>query len=268
MSRLGILAGQGALPQLIAARHPDALFVHFVGLEIDLPGNETFETSYERFGEMFAGLKNADVTEVVFAGGLARPALTPANFDAKMMQLAPRFMAAMQGGDDALLRAVIAAFEEDGFTVRGAHEVLPELTIVAAPVTSSPPSDALELDAARAREILEALGPLDVAQACVVANGVCLGIETAQGTEAMLRFVAETRGGLRTATGGVLVKRRKPGQDLRIDMPTIGPDTVTQAHAAGLKGISVQAGGVIVLDQPRIQELCEKTGIVLWGTEE
>ncbi len=268
MSRLAILAGRGALPLQIAARNPNALFVHFEDVEIDLPDTETFQTSYERFGEMFAGLKRLGATEVVFAGGLARPALNPANFDARMMELAPRFMAAMRGGDDALLRAVILAFEEDGFVVRGAHEVLPDLTVGTGPVTRQYPGDALEKDALRAREILAALGSLDVAQACVVAGGVCLGIETAQGTEAMLRFVAGTRDGLRSATGGVLVKRPKPGQDLRIDMPTIGPDTVSQAMEAGLRGIAVQAGGVIVLDQPRVRALAGETGIAVWGTPE
>ncbi len=266
MPRLAILAGLGALPQQIAAMHPDALFVHFEDLEIELPQVETFQTSYERFGEMFAGLQAAGVSEVVFAGGLARPALNPANFDARMMELAPRFMAAMQGGDDALLRAVILAFEEEGFTVRGAHEVLPDLTIGAGPLTQLPPGDALKQDAARAREILAALGPLDVGQACVVAGGICLGIETAQGTAAMLRFVAETRGGLRSAKGGVLVKWPKPGQDLRIDMPAIGPDTVSQARDAGLQGISVQAGGVIVLDRSHVRNLGDETGIAVWGT--
>ena len=267
MGRLAILAGQGALPQRIAAAYPDALFVRFQGLAVDLPGNDVLETSYERFGEMFDGLRAAGVTEVVFAGGLARPALNPANFDAKMMQLAPRFMAAMKGGDDALLRAVIAAFEEEGFVVRGAHDVLPDLTVAADLLCQDvSASDQIEADAAQGRRIIAALGPLDVTQACVVANGLCLGIETAQGTEALLRFVRDTRDSLRFARGGVLVKRPKPDQDLRIDMPTIGPDTVYQARDAGLDGICIQAGRVIVLDVDMVRQRSKETGVRVWAT--
>ena len=108
------------------------------------------------------------------------------------------------------------------------------------------------MDAWRAWSILSALGELDVAQACVVAQGMCLGIETAQGTTAMLRFVAETRGVFPKNARGTLVKWSKPGQDLRIDMPAIGPDTVDQAASAGLSGICLEAGGVIVLDRDEV----------------
>lgn len=239
--------------------------MHFEGLAVDMPANETFETSYERFGEIFEGLRAAGVSEVVFAGGLSRPALNPANFDAKMMQLAPRFMAAMQEGDDALLRAVITAFEDDGYTVRGAHEVLPDLTVWAEQQGKHSASRDGSADALRAWQIVQALGRLDVSQACVVSKGICLGLETVQGTEAMLRFVAETRGTLPGLAGGVLLKWSKPDQDLRIDMPTIGPDTVDQAAAAGLSDICIEAGGVIVLDREEVMRRAENAGIAIWA---
>jgi len=265
MKRLAILAGQGALPQMIAAQHPSALFVHFEGIAVDLPDIEVLVASYERFGELFDGLNAANVTDVVFAGGLARPALDPANFDAKMMELAPRFMAAMQGGDDELLRTVIATFDEHGFTVKGAHDVLPELTIDAGCLTQSEPGNAETADAQKAWRILQALSPLDVSQACVVANGACLGIETAQGTEAMLGFVAHSRGKLRAALRGVLVKFSKTGQDLRVDMPAIGPDTVDQAVTAGLAGICIEAHRVLILDRDEVIRRANTAGLAIWA---
>jgi DUF1009 family protein len=263
MARLAILAGQGGLPQQIARAHPDALFVHFEGLAVELPGNDGFATSYERFGEMFDGLHAAGVTEVVFAGGLARPSLNPANFDAKMMQLAPRFMAAMQGGDDGLLRAVIGAFEEEGFAVRGAHQLLPDLTAEPGLLAGQEPSEADRRDIARARAILDALGPLDVGQGAVVAEGQALGVETAQGTDAMLGFVAQTPAKLRQRAGGVLVKAPKPGQDLRIDMPAIGPATVQAAAAAGLAGIAFNAGQVLLIDRAVLLSAADAAGLFL-----
>ncbi|MDO6646773.1 LpxI family protein, partial [Acinetobacter guillouiae] len=84
-------------------------------------------------------------------------------------------------------------------------------------------------------DILLALSPLDVGQGAVVAGGLVLGIETLQGTDALLRFVGDTPAPLRRCQGGVLVKAPKRGQDLRVDMPAIGPDTVRNAAAAGLE---------------------------------
>ncbi len=263
MARLAILAGQGALPQMIAAAHPGALFVQFEGLAVDRPGNETLEASYERFGEMFAGLAARGVTEVVFAGGLARPALNPANFDARMAALAPRFLAAMQGGDDGLLRAVIDAFEDEGFAVRGAHELLGGLTAAPGRLAGPEPSAADLADAARARAILAALGPLDVGQGAVVADGQALGVETAQGTDAMLRFVAGTPAKLRQRARGVLVKAPKPGQDLRVDMPAIGPGTIAAAAAAGLAGIVIEAGTVLLIDRDETLRAADAAGLFL-----
>lgn len=242
------------MPGLLAAELPQALFVHFEGLPVELPALETARLSYERFGEMFAALRDAGVTELVFAGGLARPDLDPANFDAKMRQLAPGFLAAMQGGDDGLLRAVIAAFEAEGFTVRGAHELLPDLTAAPGRLAGPKPTETDLQDAARARAILTALGPLDIGQGAVVAGGQALGVETVQGTDAMLRFVAETPPRLRRRGRGVLVKAPKPGQDLRIDMPAIGPATIDAASGAGLAGIVIDAHRVLLID--RAETLC------------
>ena len=261
--RLGILAGQGALPQMIAAAHPDALFMHFDGVAVELPDNESVAASFEKFGALFDALRAGEVGEVVFAGGLARPALNPANFDAKMMQLAPGFMAAMQGGDDGLLRAVIAAFEAEGFTVRGAHELVDGLTASPGLLAGPEPGEIDLADMARARAILAALGPLDVGQGVVVADGQALGVETAQGTDAMLRFVAETPEALRQRARGVFVKAPKPGQDLRIDMPAVGPGTVAAVAKAGLAGIVITAGEVLVLEREASLRAAEEAGVFL-----
>lgn len=262
MSRLGIIAGAGDLPRRIAAAHPGAFMLTFDGAA-DLPKIESRLTSYERFGEIFDHLTQAGVSEVVFAGGLARPALDPTRFDAKMMQLAPRFMAAMQGGDDGLLRAVIGAFEDEGFAVKGAHEVLPGLTAGPGLLAGNQPSQADQRDIARARGILHALGPLDVGQGAVVADGQVLGVETAQGTDVMLDFVAGTRGRLKTQSKGVMVKAPKPGQDLRIDMPAIGPGTMDRVAAAGLAGLAIDAGQVLVLDLAATIAAADAAGVFL-----
>ena len=114
-------------------------------------------------------------------------------------------------------------------------------------------------------DILLALSPLDVGQGTVVAGGLCLGIETLQGTDALLRFVGETPGHLRRGSGGVLVKAPKRGQDLRVDMPVVGPDTVRNAAAAGLEGIFASAGKVLIVEQDATRAALAETGLFLAG---
>jgi hypothetical protein len=263
MRDLAILSGGGALPVALAQAHPEAMRVVFEGVEHMMPAPVS-QHSIAKMGGIWQSLKDAGVTQVVFAGGLGRPALNPADFDAGMMSIAPRLLVALQQGDDALLRLIVAVFEEQGFKVVGAHEVLPELCVAEGLLAGPEPDAAQMADAKKACEILSALSPLDVGQGAVVAAGLCLGIETLQGTDALLRFVGETPAALRRAKG-VFVKAPKVGQDLRMDMPAVGPDTVKSAAKAGVAGLVVAAGQVLLIDPKGTKLALEDSGLFLLG---
>lgn len=250
-----ILAGKGALPGLLL-QADDARVVGFQGVPVDVPVD--IPARFEQLGTLFETLRADGVTEVCLAGAMARPPLDPVAFDPLTASKMPRLMAAMGRGDDALLRAVIGVIEEAGFAVIAAHVIRDDL--VAEPGVLAG-QQMVGSDAKRARTVLDALGPLDVCQAAVAAKGQIIGIETLQGTDAMLAFIEQTMPG----SGGVLVKRPKSGQDLRVDMPSIGPDTVHNAARAGLKGIEVAPGEVLLLDQPAILKACAQTGMNLWA---
>ncbi len=217
----------------------------------------------EQIGGLFDAMTAEGVTEIVFAGALSRPALDPSAFDAKMMSIAPRLMSAMSLGDDGLLRTVIEVFEEQGFAVRGVRDVLPSLVVEEGLSVGPVPSGNEESDITRAVDILRGISGLDLGQGCVVAAGQCLGIETVQGTDALLRFVGQTPAGLRRGQKGVYVKAAKAGQDLRIDMPTIGPETVHGVAAAGLAGLVVEAGKALMLDRDETLRIVRETGLFL-----
>jgi DUF1009 family protein len=258
MGNRAIIAGAGALPGLLLEAGA-AHVVAFEGVPVSVEGSARIGARFECLGTLFDDLAAAGVSEVCFAGAMGRPPLDPGALDEVTMALMPRLMAAMAQGDDALLRDVAAVFEERGFAVVPAHGIRPDLLAGAGCLAGG----ALpERDVARARAVLEALGPLDVGQAAVAGRGQVLGIETLQGTDAMLRFVAETAPG----SGGVLVKRPKPGQDLRFDMPAIGPDTIAAAARAGLAGIEIAAGGVLMLDPDAVRAACAETGLSLWAS--
>lgn len=263
MTRTAVIAGQGALASAVVAALDDPLVFALEGFVPDVPA-----TSFrlERLVPFLDDLIDRDVSRVVFAGAIRRPRLDPEAFNSRTAQLVPRILMAMQSGDDAALRAVLDIFEEHDLAICGVDEVLPDL-IPAEGVLSGIPSDADRRDAARAAEILAGLGPFDVGQGAVVAQGLCLAIETLPGTAAMLEFAA-AHAGLRpnpNGVRGVFYKAPKPGQDRRIDLPTIGPDTVSQAAAAGLAGIAWQAGSVIVLDRDEAVRRATAAGLFLWA---
>jgi DUF1009 family protein len=270
---IAIVAGRGALPRLLAdhlaATGRPYRVVRIDGIVLDwLQGHPVISASFEKPGRLFADLRAAGCGSVVFAGGMRRPDLNPLRFDLTMIRLAPRLLSGLKQGDDATLRLIASVFEAEGFTIRAAQEILADLLPPAGIPTRAQPSEADRSDARRAAEIVALLGRTDVGQAAVVANGICLGLESIQGTDALLDFVARTAGPFRpTGARGVLLKAPKPVQDWRVDLPAIGPATVEGAIRAGLAGIVVQAGGVLVLDRTATIAAADAAGLFLWGRE-
>lgn len=263
MSRTAVIAGQGQLaPAVIAALDAPQVFA-LEGFEPSVPA-----TSFrlERLVPFLDQLLDDGIERVVFAGAIRRPRLDPEAFDSRTAQLIPRILMAMQSGDDAALRAVLDIFEEQGLTICGIDEVLPDL-IPGEGILAGIPSEADRRDVARACEILRAASGLDIGQGVVVAQGQCLALETLPGTAAMLEFAGRHIGLRPNPNGakGVFYKAPKAGQDRRIDLPTLGPDTIDQAAAAGLAGIAWEAGGVILLDRAESVRRAEEAGLFLWA---
>lgn len=261
MTRTAIIAGRGGLPAAVARALQAPVVASMDGFMPDgLVPDVVFRL--ERLALLLRDLRDREVERVIFAGGVERPALDPSMFDPETAALVPRLLAAMQGGDDATLRAVAALFEEFGFEVAGVEAVAPEL-VPSAGVIAGAPADADRKDAERACAIVAALGAADVGQGAVVARGLCLAVEALPGTDAMLDWVAATRKG----EGGVFYKAPKPAQDRRMDLPTLGVETVRRAAAAKLGCIAWEAGGVILLDRDAVVAEAEALGITLWARE-
>lgn len=266
MGQLAILAASGALPVKLAQAHQQALIFGLTGVDRD-PSLTAIEHRFDQLGGLFDDLKARDVDRIVFAGGMSRPQMDPTAFDPFMMALAPKMAAAFQQGDDALLRFIISIFEDQGIAVVGAHTLLPELTATAGLIAGDAPQEPEQADIAVAKSILQHMAPLDVGQGVVVASGLCLGIETLQGTDALLGFVAQTPNHLRRSKG-VFVKAHKAGQDLRVDMPAIGPQTIENVAKAGLSGLVIAAEKVLLLDRPSIEAAIAKHGLFLLAQDD
>ena len=265
MTRTALICGNGALPAALVAAMPERpLICALDGFAPDgLAVDQVFRI--ERLALFIRHLQDAGVTEVAFAGAVARPRLDPALFDPQTALIVPRLLSAIHAGDDAGLRVIISLFEEEGLIVRGVADLAPDLLAGAGGLGAVAPKAQDETDATRGRAILEALAPVDVGQGCVVAAALCLGVESIYGTDALLGFVADHRAERHPAKGGVFVKCAKAGQDLRVDLPTIGPDTIDRCVAAGLSGICLQSGHVIVLDRAAVVARANAAGLALWA---
>ncbi|ARC37140.1 DUF1009 domain-containing protein [Paracoccus yeei] len=263
MSRTALIAGEGSLAPAIAAALDRPLVYALDHLH---PQVEAKPFRLERLVPFLDELAEQGVTRAVFAGAIRRPRIEPDLFDPRTMAIVPRILMGMQSGDDAALRAVLDVFEEAGIAIASVDQILPGL-VPGAGVLAGEPTPRDQKDAARAAEIVQGLGALDIGQGAVVAQGLCLAVEALPGTQAMLDFVRLHAGLKPDPKGprGVLYKAPKPGQDRRIDLPTIGPDTVRQAAEAGLGGIAWQAGSVILLDREDAIARAEQAGLFLWS---
>lgn len=260
---LAMIAGRGHLPSVIVDALPDMPYIAALdGYDPDiLVPDRRFRI--EHLGSLLAEFQALGVTEVCFAGGIARPPIDPSQIDAATMPLVPKMLAALQAGDDAALRAVLTIFEEAGFRIRAPHELSSALLPVAATYTSRRTEAHHEQDAARAAAVIGGLGPLDIGQSCAVKAGQVLAMEGVFGTDWMLASLAHRPDG----AGGLFFKAKKPSQDVRIDLPTVGVHTVERVAQAGLEGVVVEAGGVIVLDLASVTRAADEAGLFLWVRE-
>lgn len=271
MTRLGILAGGGRLPLMIAesvVAHGGHVHIAAIRGAAD-PLIERFPHTWVNLGQIghiVATLTGEGRTELVIAGNVRRPDLWTIRPDAGFFMSLPQVFSLLAGGDDSVLSRVVRFFEAKGLTVRGAHEMAPELLAASGQMGSVALHQQDRADAELGFAVRAALGPLDAGQAVAVANGRVLAIEGAEGTDAMLeRVAALTRAEGATIPRGVLTKGPKPGQELRVDMPAIGPRTIERAVAARLAGIAVEAGAVLLLDREEAVRIADAQGCAIEG---
>lgn len=273
--KIGLIAGAGHLPVLLAQHCRDAgipLHVSRITGMSDprLKSYAGGECPIASFGERMKALKSDNVDTIVFAGLVARPDLQTLKPDWRGAMALPRIMAEMGKGDDALLRAVLNEFERDGFKIIGADEVLSDLLSPVGLMTGAAPSESQQSDIDVALYVSAQMGLMDIGQGAVVCNGLVLAVEAQEGTDRMLSRVSELSPDIRGTKErrcGVLVKRAKPQQERRVDLPTIGLRTIEGAAKAGLAGVVVEAGGALIIDKPSVIAACQEAGMFLLGVE-
>jgi DUF1009 family protein len=264
--RLGLIAGGGAVPGNVADAAIEAgMDVHILAFEgvteADLLARlpHTF-IRFDKVGRTVDALKKNGCTAVCMVGKVARPDFAKLRPDFAGISLLPKVVKAAAKGDDALLQVLVGFFEKKGFRVLGAHEIAGDVLAESGPFGKHQPTPADQSDIDKAVHVVNAIGGLDIGQGAVVRDGLVLAVEAAEGTDRMLARCTDMDG-----NGGVLVKLTKPGQDHRVDLPTIGTATVEGAALAGLSGIAVEAGAAMIIDRAATVRIADEKGLFITG---
>ena len=265
---LGIIAGGGPLPGLIArasvGEGREVMVIAFEG-ETDPATCEGVPHRWLGFGAvgtLLKSLKRANCREVVLAGSIRRPSLSTIRPDLRGMRLMGRIASAKAKGDDALLSLVIAELEDEGFAVVGADTLIASLCAPAGVIGAHAPDGDAERDIAIGVEAARALGAHDIGQAVVVQAGRVLGVEGVEGTDALIERCAPLQ---EAGPGAVLVKVKKPGQERRADLPTIGAATIETLAAAGFRGVAIEAGETLILERAQAVARADAHGVFMIG---
>lgn len=265
--KLGILAGRGDLPKRIIDQCvKEGRPFHIIAFKKQTDENLVKGHPHDwvrlgAAGTSLSILKEQGVTTLVMAGRIKRPSLAALRPDAWTVKFfAKTGVGAL--GDDGLLSNLISSVEKEGFKFIAPHDILGDLLAAEGVYGQHQPDEQANRDVLKAFEMAHAIGELDIGQAVVVQDGLVLAVEAIEGTDKMLERCKEVS---REGPGGVLVKAKKPNQEKRADLPTIGVTTIQNAHKAGLRGVAVEANGTLVIDQDGIIAEADKLGLFVMG---
>lgn len=285
--RLAIIAGGGALPRVLAeasvSRGQPVFIVALEGsvegipLYLDYPPYNPLEEPWyynyqhviirpEKVGAIVKAMRKAGCRDVVMIGRVRRPSISELRPDFTGLWWVFRLWMALRNmGDDGLLRAIRTRLEKAGFTLKAIQDFVGEVLAPEGQLGQvSLPPEALE-DVRKAYALSQVIGKLDVGQGAVVQQGLVLGLEAIEGTDALIKRCSDLK---RTGRGPVLVKTAKPQQDKALDLPALGLETVRLAIAGGFCGIGYSAGSVLMADLPKMVELADEAGLFLFGVQE
>jgi DUF1009 family protein len=273
-SPVGLIAAGGVMPfavaDSLAARgiHPVLFALKGACDPVAVARFRHHWISVGQFGRATRLFRAENCRDLVFIGTLVRPALAELRLDWGTLRVIGRLLTAFRGGDDHLLSGIGRILEQDGFRMVGIKDVAPDLLMPEGCLTRAAPDPNAAADIVKGRDVLGALSRFDIGQAAVVIDGHVVAVEDIEGTDGLLARVARLRGEgrIRARRGrGVLVKAPKSGQDLRFDLPTIGPRTIEGVAAAGLGGVAIVAGNTIVVEPQAMIDAADAAGLFVTG---
>jgi UDP-2,3-diacylglucosamine hydrolase len=260
---LGLIAGNGVFPLLVARGARDAgvrvVAVAHLGETEEEIAELVEACTWVRVGELgkiIKTFKQAGCTRAVLAGGIKkarlfrgfRPDLRGAAFLARVRSL----------HDDRLLRGIADELESEGMRVIASTDYMPSLVPAEGPLTRRALRSRERADVEFGLAVAKGVGRFEIGQTVVVKDGLVLAVEAVEGTDEAIR-----RGGQLARGGAVVVKVSKPGQDLRFDVPAVGPETIRLMAEVGATVLALEAGHTIVLEREETIAAADRAGLAI-----
>ena len=269
-AKLCVIAGGGTLPRKIADHFDSSgdriFFLAFENVTDPkvVVGRQTQWFKLGQVQKAIDAMHKHNVTKVVMAGPIRRPALSSLNLDSRAMKMLVQG-GLMVSGDDGLLSLVAEEIEKEGMEVIGIEEVLSE-SLTQVGLLAGPNLNKIAWnDIDRGLKVLNQLGPCDIGQSVAIQEGLVLAVEAIEGTDQMIERAGSLK---RDVSGPILIKMSKPNQDKRMDLPTAGSNTIKNAIKAGFRGLALEANKSLLLDKERVLEIAEKNSFFVLGVDQ
>ena len=257
---IGLFLGEKKLPLEILKNLKKKKIKYFI---IDLSKNNNFKkdkNSYAinigKFGKILELIKSKKCNKVLFAGNIVKPRISKLKLDLKGIFYIPRIIKASKLGDAAILKELINILSENKISVIKLNTYNPELTLGKGCYTKSKPSITDKNTIKKGIQILNKSNSFNHVQALVINNHKIVSFEKRKGTKDMLKKIKNNK-----LKNKLLLKMPKSKQDLRVDLPTIGLDTLKDCKKANIKGIVIKAGQNIFLDKQEGLKFANKNNI-------
>ena len=259
---IGLFLGSTDLPSYILKTIKKNNKKYFI---VDLTKNNLFRNdkycyfiNIGKFGEILSLIHKKKCKKVLFAGKIDKPKISKLRMDFKGLYYLPRIIKAFNLGDAAILKELIKILNENKIDVIKLNYFNPELTLKKGSYTKLKPSTNNFLEIKKAIDYLNKLSPHNHTQAVVIIDNKIVKKETSSGTKKMIKKLKKNKN-----QKGILIKLPKKKQDLKVDLPTIGYDTLKDCKRANLKGIVLKSNQNIFLDQKKSIDYANKNKIFI-----
>ena len=264
---LGIIAGETSLPKYLINKliknKKKFLIIDLTRLSLYKKYINSYSLKITQLGQAISILNKNNCKKIIFVGKVIRPEISLLKFDRKALFYLPRLYSAFKRGDGSILKEIIKIFDENKIKVLNSMKFTPELIFKDKNLNNVKAGSLDKASINKGIQIIRSLSKFDIGQSVVLNNGYVLAIEGPEGTDEMIKRSANLQKKLELKNKSILIKFPKSNQDLRVDLPTIGLDTVKNCIKANIKGIAVKRSKNIILEKDKIFNLTKKNNFFI-----
>ena len=264
---LGLIVGESSLPKFLInkllKKNVEFTILDLTKSNIYKKYKNSYSLKITELGKAIKILKKNNCNNIIFIGKVKRPEISLLKFDRKALFYLPRLFSAFKKGDGNILKEIIKIFNENKIKVLNSMKFTPELIFKDSNINKIKINSSDKISIIKGVNIIKSLSKFDIGQSVVINNGYVLAIEGPEGTDETIKRSLLLLKKYKLKNKSILVKFPKAKQDLRVDLPTIGLDTIKNCIKANIKGIAVKRSQNIILDKDKIINLTLKNNFFI-----